>query len=59
MELSEGASHLMDGTIIFESGVQQNRLVIFENKDRYVLGANVKRAASRYSKVHYGVRINT
>jgi len=59
MELSEGASHLMGSTIIFQSGLQQNRLVIFENKDRYVLGANVVRAASRYSKVHYGARIIT
>jgi hypothetical protein len=59
MELSEGASHLMGSTIIFQSGLQHNRFVIFENKDRYVLGANVLRAASRYSEVHYGARINT
>ena len=58
MELSEGASHLMGSTIILQSGLQQDRIVVFENKDPYVLGANVVLAASRYSEVHYGARIN-
>jgi len=49
----------MASTIILQGGLQQNRLVISENKDRYVLGADVVRAASRYSKVHYGDRIST
>ena len=48
----------MGSTIILKGGLQQNRLVIFENKDRYVLGADVVRAASRYSKVHYSDQIN-